>query len=1236
MNYFRVFVRTTLVAALLCALLTISGLLACGDAITQRLSQEITKQTIQIPLNQWKFHQPAIADGEAENFDDSGWQTVAPGFQWMGENTEVWFRTRYVVPDTVRGYPTEGMRVRLSAGMDDYAEVYLNGKYLMKFHWDEGLVTLTDHAHPGDVFNIALKGINTLGDGQLRKAELVFDPASAYQRYITDTNFIQQIIPQLSPALGEKFQNTLSESEKLVDLDAVRKSDWVTAEGSIAKAEKVLMSLAPITNQYKVFYVAHSHMDMCWLWDWQSTMDTAYNTWDSTLHMMDQFHHLGFVQSQPSIYLPVEKYHPAEFAHMLSMQKKGQWDLVGGLWDESDTNMPSGEGLAMSFFFGQRYFHSRFGQYAVTGWLPDSFGHSWQLPQISREAGIKYFYHMRCGDGIPFSWWESPDGSRLLKANTDNYDEPVVPEQLTRPFANAKNWGLKQALVVFGVGDHGGGPTREQIMNAKDFQHDPLFPKVQFDTADKFFEQLAKNPASKTFPVIDTDLQYTFTGCYTSHEDVKKEVRSSENNLYAGQAFASMADMTGVRYPLQGFQDAWMPTIFAQFHDIMCGTAIHSTYVWLRKQFEPAFTFEKKELGAALSSLTSTTNTNGARTGERPVVVWNSLSFPVTNVVKFTVSDPSLYHSVRDKAGHYGPVQALDSHTLVFIANDVPAFGRQVYFLSRKPYQGDDKPGVSVTSDRIILSNPFERVTFNKNTGLIVSLYDKRIHREMIQPGKSGNLIQELGDNGSAWDFNYTGVNTDLTTPSSIKLISQGPVCAILQVRSNFGKSSITQNYTVYNSIPRLDIPTTINWHDLAETLKAAFSLNMKNPTVRVEIPYGSISRPTNGQEYPGQKWMDVTDQQTIGNKSPQYSIDIRPYLNQDSTDNFDGSSHSFAVHYTPAPGWHTVGTEKVRVHLAPSGNMDDISCARQIISVPKGANGNTLYVLATATNGVQAGAITFVYKNGKEVTQVLKVNDWVMGGGDNESVFVYDKWDEGVTLANSGMTHIWMTSITNLMNEPIAKIVLPSNPNIHIFAMTLTNAPEEKPLYGISILNNCKYGADTINNLFRLTLLRSSTSPDPNPEEGMHTFTYSLLPHAGDWRTVNAEERGLELNVPLQGVATSPHSSRRPYHPFIRISPSNVVAGALMHSQDSAGYILRIFETAGRDTTVHLHFDHPVRIQETDILERPIHKHVIHVRGGDVTFRIGHDQIVTLHITGLPDAGVIKQIKGQRYHVIL
>lgn len=1240
--------RALLPAALfLCALPLVR---ARADALTDRLAVLAAAQVVPQPLDQWKFHKPDVPGGEAVAFDDSGWQTVVPGFTWAGENSNVWFRTRYVVPETIGGVPTRGTVLRLDLGLDDSGEVYVNGKFLLRFNWDDGQMTLTEHAVPGQVFLLAVRNINGPGTGGLHHARMVYSLFAPFERYVRDAQFVDHIVGAMPRARQARVRATLAKSEGEINMAALQSKDYARAAVSLAQAQKTLLSLAPETRAYDVYYVGHAHIDMNWLWTWPETIDVCRRTWDSAMHLMDLYPDFGYVQSQPGAYRAIQSLFPAEFARMQQASKRGQWDTVGGLWNESDTNLPSGEGLARSLFLGQRYFKSNFGRYATTGWLPDSFGHSWQMPQLMQEAGIENFYHMRCGDGIRYAWWQSPDGSRVLKANTDSYGETIAPEQLSRPWDIERGYGLKEALVVFGVGDHGGGPTREMIEQGKEFQADPLFPRVHFVTADAYFQHLRtelgaghlpvvdKDLQPETFPaanlpVVDTDLQYTFTGCYTTHADLKKAVRSSENNLYAGEVFSSLAAMQGQPYPVSGFTEAWKPTAFAQFHDIMCGSAIHSTYDWMHQQLAPAFAFEQTQTDKALAALTAGTDTRAARSGEQAVVVWNPLSFARTDAVRLTVDDSARWAEVRDEAGVSSHVQALDAHTLAFVAFDVPSMGHRSYFLNSTMSKETAvvTPLARETANGMTLENPFLRVGVAKDTGLVTSLYDKKTRRELIPAGQPANLLQVLGDSGNAWDIGYTGAQHPLTTGADVKLVASGPVCAVVRVRHTWGKSTFTQDVTLWNALPRVDVPTTVDWHEHGQLLKVAFPLAMTHPAARVGIPYGSIERPTTGQENPGQKWMDVSEapQPPVAGATP---LDLTGLLNSRSAVSFDGGGRGYPPALMPAAGVHAYGAALIPFRLAGTAGPDNVASDGQTITIPAGARGDTLYLLGAGAPGSQGGSLTLVRADGSRVAVPFTLGDWVVGGaGRDEDALALD-----YRLSETGgedrvfKPHLWMVALPLPAGNAVTRIVLPHNASLHVFALTLGRAPAKTPLYGLSVLNDGKYGSDTNGNVFRLTLLRSSHDPDPNPDEGLQTFTYSLLPHAGDWRAARSEQAGLALNVPLRAVLTTAHAGQAA--PVVSVLPAeNLVVGALKHCEDGPGYILRLFETQGRDTVARLTFSGPVHVQETDLLERPVQKRAITVQGRAVSFPVGHDQIVTLHITGLPDAGVVPTAPAPR-----
>ncbi|HEV2472192.1 MAG TPA: glycoside hydrolase family 38 C-terminal domain-containing protein, partial [Chthonomonadales bacterium] len=1143
-------------------------------------------------------------------------------------------RTRIVVPRTVNGFPAAGASLRLHVGVDDDGEIYVDGLMKQRFHWDDGSVELTAHAQPGQTFEIAIRGINGPGNGQLRSATLSYGLLAGLQPGFDQTaqevDFFQNLMPRLSDPERDRVADALKASESRFDAAALQ-SGGAHAAAVLNAMRAPLLSLADITRSYEVTYIGHAHIDMNWLWTWPETIDICHRTWASAMKLMGLFPDFGFVQSQPGAYLAIQKHYPEEFARMQAASQRGQWDVVGGLWDESDTNMPSGEALARSLFLGQRYFKANFGRYAQTGWLPDSFGHSWQMPQLLNGAGITNFYHERCGDDIRFSWWRSPDGSKVLKANTGNYDANIEPAQLLEPWDIEQQYGLKRSLVVFGVGDHGGGPTRKQILKGKAFQSDPLLPRVTFSTADVFFKQLRATPAAASLPVVDRDLQYFDEGCYTTHADLKKAERSSENTLYSAEVFSSLAAMVGRPYPVAGLDESWKPTAFAQFHDIMCGSAIHSTYTWMENLLDTARSYARAQTDASLATLTAHVDTRGARAGEQPVVVWNALSFPRADVVSVHVANATAYHSVRDTAGNRYPAQNVDESTLVFVSGRIPGFGYSLYFLSTRPSPNSN---LSVRSQPLgfVIENRFVRLRISRDSGLMTELFDKSADRELLRPGMVGNVLQLLGDSGDAWVIRYTGDKTSLTTQGAkVTLLALGPVFAQVRIRHSIGTSTFVQDLTVYDRLPRIDLPTVVDWHEHGVMLKAAFPLNFDHPAARVGIPYGSIARPTNGQENPGQKWMDVSEQLPTA-VSMASDLDLRPLFNFASTGNFDTYNRGYAAELLPAPGKHVVGPSGVPVTLARNGaGQDCIACNGQTVPVTSPTRGRTLFLLGASAPSTQTGIVTYVCADGSRTARALILNDWIVNDNpDNAAAFsfAYQRTDLGRNVNTGSKPHLWLVALSLPARQTVTSIILPRNPRMHLFAATIAEAPPPVPVFGLTVLNDCKYGSDTTNSVFRLSLLRSSSYPDPTPDDGEQSFTYSLQPHTGDCRVAGAEQAGLALNVPLQAVVAGSHSSEPGAAlPSIRLETADgsndLVAGALKHSEDGAGYILRFFETEGRNTEAVVTFGKPVTVEQTDLLERPLPNPQLRITGNVLRVPVGHDKIMTLHITGLPDVPV-------------
>lgn len=124
----------------------------------------------------------------------------------------------------------------------------------------------------------------------------------------------------------------------------------------------------------------------------------------------------------------------------------------------------------------------------------------------------------------------------------------------------------------------------------------------------------------------------------------------------------------------------------------------------------------------------------------------------------------------------------------------------------------------------------------------------------------------------------------------------------------------------------------------------------------------------------------------------------------------------------------------------------------------------------------------------------------------------------------------------------------------------------------GVSLLNDCKYGYDIKGRTMRLSLLRAPTWPDLNADQGEHEFTYSLLPHGGDWRDAHVVRRAMELNHPAVVVAADVQGGMRPSkHAWLRLDADHVVLDTIKAAEDGTGTIMRFYESSGGRETVRV-----------------------------------------------------------------
>lgn len=629
---------------------------------------------------------------------------------------------------------------------------------------------------------------------------------------------------------------------------------------AIHRSDHRLAHAHPVMRDYTGHLVGHAHIDFQWLWEWPEGIQAARDTFGQATRFMEEFPEFTFSQSSAALYVAMEENDPPLFQRIRERAKSGQWEVVGGRWCEGDTNTISGESHARHFLYGQRYFREKVGASAKVGWEPDTFGHSWAMPQMLKQAGIDTYYFCRGGKGKPLFWWEGPDGSRVLAFEEPAiqggwYNSDVGRRQLQELLEFRDVTGSHDMLWVYGVGNHGGGPTRENILTALGWQQKDL-PNVKFSTATQFFEAIRKQGLSN-LPVVRDELNPVFEGTYTTHSDMKRWNRDLEVLLGQAETTAAIAVRFGVAYPREAIVATWKDLLWNHHHDTLPGTAIHASYKLSRSMYEKGIAEMRRVVETSSSAIAA--KIGEAREGD--LVVVNTLGWRRDAVVRVAprtgLPEGSLVAVAPD--GGKRPVQRVDD-ALVFVARDLPAFGYRVYRIEAG--EGGDLVGVEGTK----LTTPALIAEMDDSAGLVTRLVDRATGRELL--GHPGNLLEvstEAPHGGSAWTI---GEIRGVEPPGHLEpaqVVDRGPVLARVRTQLGYHKSRITVEEVAYRDLDLLEVDLTVEWKEKGDArrggpfLRTSFPFAVTDAHARYAIPFGDIERPMDGHECAALEWADVS-----------------------------------------------------------------------------------------------------------------------------------------------------------------------------------------------------------------------------------------------------------------------------------------------------------------------------------------------------------------------------------------
>jgi len=785
--------------------------------------------------------------------------------------------------------------------------------------------------------------------------------------------------------------------------------------------------------------IGHTHIDVAWWWTVAQTREKVVRSFATVLKLMEEYPSYKFMSSQPVLYYFLKQRYPELFEKIKQRVAEGRWEVEGGMWLEADCNLTSGESLVRQFLHGKRFFREEFGRDNKILWLPDVFGYSGALPQIMKKAGIDYFMTTKLAwnqvDRIPNDTfiWRGIDGSEVLthlittvgvgqdvkQSFFTTYNGSLHPDAIMGGWERYQNKEINNDILIsYGFGDGGGGPTRQMLETSERMEKGIRgIPRVRQETARVYFDELNERVKNnRRLETWEGELYFEYhRGTYTSMARNKRGNRKSELMMMDLELLGVLAG----DYPMEADTRLWRDVILLnQFHDILPGSSIAEVYEVTKREYAQ---LEQEVTGLIRERLERLA-------GRGPgVTVFNTLGFDRDDVVNLGSLNAS---GLADADGNVYPVQQTPFGAVAYLKG-LPSKGCRTLSIvdaaADCPFRRTDENH---------LRTPFYDITLDEH-GHFASIYDREYDRELVREGQRANQLRVYEDKPvyyDNWDIDmfYTEKSWPVDDLVEAKWITQGPVCATLELEYRCSLSTIWQKIHFYADTRRIDFETKVDWKLHQHLLKAEFPVDIHSDEATFEIQFGNVTRKVHTNtswdkarfESCGQKWMDFSE------------------------------GH-----------------------------------------------------------------------------------------------------------------------------------------------------------YGVSLLNDCKYGHSVLNGVIGLTLLKSGVEPNPNADVEVHEFTYSLYPHGETWRQAGTVQEACKLN---QRAYVVPAGQPGASYSFASVDKRNVVLETVKQAEDGNGTVLRLYECENARTRAVLTVPADVaRAYSTNLLEQI--EEELPVSDGKVAFQIKPYEIKTI-----------------------
>ncbi len=601
-------------------------------------------------------------------------------------------------------------------------------------------------------------------------------------------------------------------------LDAAQRASVIAAHDALTETLRNLQRRYPPRGN--IVLTGHAHIDLAWLWPYAETRRKLRRTFHTALRLMEDAPDFRFNQSTAHYYWQIAQDDPALFARVRERARSGQWEPIGAMWVEPDTNMPTGESLARQLLYGQRYFERTFGARSRVCWLPDCFGFSPALPQLLRQAGVDSFFTIKVNwsetNKFPHDlfWWEGLDGSRVLAHTFDNplggYNGRVTVDSYLPTWRNFRGKAQHdETLLAVGFGDGGGGVTPEMIERQRQLEDFPALPRARWGTVGEFFARAHETAGRRALPEWSGEIYLELhRATLTTQSGVKKLHRRAERALTTAETVASLAHLLGAPAP-KNLEKIWRGVLKNEFHDILPGSSIREVYQNAEAELAQAITAAAAEQAAALDALVARLPAGEI---EDALVIVN----PSLDERPITLPDAGVF----------------SEETLAPLTVRVVSAARLT-------------AAEGLTASARHLENRHLRVDIGED-GTIARLVHKQTGREALA-GRGNQLWIYARDTPRSWDAwdideDYEQRGEEVFAGAPPELVAGE---AAIRVERRFRNSSIAQTYRLAANGRRLDIETHIDWHDRRVLLRTLTPVAARARFASAECAFGIIERPT-------------------------------------------------------------------------------------------------------------------------------------------------------------------------------------------------------------------------------------------------------------------------------------------------------------------------------------------------------------------------------------------------------